>query len=278
MKDGFEFKGKTAVVTGAASGMGKETAFLLGSEGCTVLLVDVNAEGLHRSSRHLNKIGVKNKEYDIDLTQSDQVERMAISIVEEFGSPDILVNAAGVTMMGDMIDLPLDEWQRVMNINFWGTLHTIHYLLPSMVAAKKGSILNVVSGAGLFALFSTGPYTASKYAVMGLSETIAGEVREHNIRVTAYCPGDTATPIFDRMNIYTWDPVKLRKVIEKGFRLTPPEEQARRILKAIERGRVLETKDAFTVICYNLKRFCPALFQLLSRTGHTVFKLLLKQT
>lgn len=278
MKNRSGFRGKTALVTGAASGMGKETALLLGSEGCTLLLADINAEGLHDSSRRLKEMGAESREYNVDLTKADQVERMTASIIKEFGSPDILVNAAGVTMMGDMVDVPIDEWRRVMDINFWGTLHTIHYLLPSMIAAGKGSILNVVSGAGLFALFSTGPYTASKYAVMGLSETIAGEVREHNVRVTAYCPGDTATPIFDRMNIFTWDPVKLRKVIQKGLKRTPPEVQARRILKAIERGRVLETKDALTLFCYNLRRFSPSLFQFISRAGHKIFNLFLRQT
>ncbi|MBN1288075.1 MAG: SDR family oxidoreductase [Actinobacteria bacterium] len=271
MNERADFKGKTALVTGAASGMGKETALLLGSEGCTVLIADVNADRLHETSKRLDEMGVINKEYHVDLARADKVERMADSIIEEFGGLDILVNAAGVTMMGDLVDVPLEEWRRVMGVNFWGTLHTIHFLLPSMVAQKRGSIVNVVSGAGLFGLFSTGPYTASKFAVMGLSETIYDEVREHNIRVTAYCPGDTATPIFDKMKIYTWDPDKLRKVINSGFKLTSPEVQAQRIIKAIERGRALETADLFTVACYNLKRFCPPLFRLLSRLGRAAF-------
>lgn len=271
MSKGFDFKGKTAIVTGAASGMGKETAILLGSKGCTVLIVDINEEGLSETSKRLNEMNVRNKAYKVDLTEEDQVEHMASSLIGEFGGLDILVNAAGVTMMGDLVDVPLEEWRRVMGVNFWGTLHTIHFLLPSMIARKRGSIVNVVSGAGLFGLFSTGPYTASKFAVTGLSESIYDEVREHNVRVTAYCPGDTATPIFEKMSIYTWDPDKLRKVINSGFKLTSPEVQAQRILGAIERGRPLETADLFTKACYNLKRFCPPLYWSLSRLGRAAF-------
>ncbi|MBD2187804.1 SDR family oxidoreductase [Pseudanabaena mucicola] len=187
--------GKKAIVTGASSGIGKEVAIRLLQAGAQVSLVSRNPDKIISEL----PVGSNAKGYAIDLADVSQVATQIKAIVEDMGGVDILINNAGMAYIGELIDMPLAEWQRLFDLNLTSVFQCLQATLPSMRSQKSGTIINVASIAAKQGFPNWGAYCASKFALLGLTQAIAAEEQPHGIKVMSICPGSIDTPLWDTL-------------------------------------------------------------------------------
>lgn len=180
--------GKRAVVTGAASGLGKAIAEELASRGAKVLVTDVDEEGARQVADALSALGHAAAAMKVDVRSADEVGAMAARADELFGGTDILVNNAGLAVVGELGKIPVEEWQFQVDVNLMGVIWGCHHFGPRMARQKGGYILNVASSAGIVAAPTMGPYNVTKAGVIALSETLFAELGPSNVHVAALCP------------------------------------------------------------------------------------------
>ena len=192
-------EGTVALVTGASSGIGEATAVALADEGATVALV---ARRRDRLEALAERIGAgKALVIEADITDLSQAERSVATTVSELGRLDTLVNNAGVMLLGPIVGAPVEEWQRMVNLNVLGLLYCTHAALPHLLAAAEAEprsvadIVNVSSVAGRVARLNSGVYNATKHGVGAFSESLRQEVTARHVRVTLIEPGATATEL-----------------------------------------------------------------------------------
>lgn len=199
-------KGKTAIITGGGRGIGRATAIALANEGVNVGLIGLNQENLDKVSEELQNAGVKVATASADVTDLVAVEQATEQLKNELGEIDILINNAGIGTFGGFLDLSPEEWKNIVDVNLMGVYNATRAVLPGMVEQKSGDIINISSTAGQKGAPVTSAYSASKFAVMGLTESLALEVRKHNIRVTALAPSTVVTDLAQESNLITGDP------------------------------------------------------------------------
>jgi NAD(P)-dependent dehydrogenase (short-subunit alcohol dehydrogenase family) len=194
-----DLAGKVAVVTGAASGIGFGLAERFVNEGMHVAMADVEEEALARAARQLEGQGTDVVAVPTDVSAAASVEALAGHCRERFGAVHVVCNNAGVAAGGLSWELPLSVWQWVIGVNLWGVIHGVHAFLPMLLDQGEGHVVNTASVAGLLAAPSTGPYTASKHAVVGISESLHHELAllGSQVRVSVLCPGPINTRIMD---------------------------------------------------------------------------------
>ena len=214
-----------ALITGASSGIGRETAIALAKAGMDVALVGRSHTKLEALEAELAPLGVQVRIYPIDLSQLDTLASSLQSLISDFGPVTVLVNNAGMGYTGALADMPLADWQKLMDLNLTSVFLTIQAVLPSMRAQGSGTILNVASVAAHNAFPSWGAYSISKAGVVTLSRTLAAEEREHSIRVMIVSPGAVNTPL--------WDTETVQADFARSQMLTP-ETVAQTILHAIQ--------------------------------------------
>jgi NAD(P)-dependent dehydrogenase (short-subunit alcohol dehydrogenase family) len=193
-----EFHGKAAFVTGGASGIGLALGRALAESGCRVMLADIEETALEAASRGLEGVGAEIRGVICDVADPASVDRAAEQAIRAFGKIHILCNNAGVAAGGGIDNISLDSWRWVLDVNLMGVIHGIAAFLPHMRAhGEGGHIVNTASMAGLLSGGGLGfsPYTASKYAVVGISEGLAAELKPLGIGVTVLCPGYVRTGI-----------------------------------------------------------------------------------
>lgn len=188
---------RRALITGASSGIGKATALAFAQAGIHVGLLSRSQEKLEAVVQEAAKAGVTAKAYPIDLAEIDQVKAKMLQIAADFGPIDILVNNAGMGYTKNIMDTPLCDWQKVIDLNLTSVFQCIQGVLPQMRDRQKGTIINVSSIAGQQVFPGWGAYCVSKFGLMALSKTLAAEERAHGIRVSAICPGAVNTPLWD---------------------------------------------------------------------------------
>lgn len=191
-------RGRVAVVTGAASGIGRALAEGLAAEGMAVAAADVDRAGLDEVVAAVRARGVPALAVPTDVGDRSQVLALADRVFAELGRVHLLCNNAGVAVWGGLERATHRDWQWVLGVNLWGVIHGLEAFLPRMIAQGEGGhVLNTASMAGLIASQGLGVYNTSKYAVVGLSETLAKDLRPHGIGVTVLCPMGVATRIRD---------------------------------------------------------------------------------
>ncbi len=190
-------QGKVAVVTGAASGIGLALATAFAEAGCSVVLADIQQEALTAAAAEVSAHGVDVLTVVTDVSDVDQVNALAAATMERFGAVHIICNNAGVGGAGDPWIGPLETWEWVMGVNFWGVVHGVRAFLPHIVMSGGGHIVNTASIAGVFPGMTAAPYDASKHAVVGLSEDLYLSLRagELPVGVSCLCPGWVSTGI-----------------------------------------------------------------------------------
>jgi NAD(P)-dependent dehydrogenase (short-subunit alcohol dehydrogenase family) len=189
-------EGKTALITGAASGIGASTARLFAREGARLFLTDWNAEAGAALATELSGQGYEAWFKPADVSNETEVEALLNAVQEKFGHLDCAFNNAGINSRGMPIDeFDLVEWNRVLAINLTGVFLCMKYELKLMKPRGSGSIVNTSSGGGLIAVPNLSAYCAAKHGVLGLTKTAAREVVTHGIRVNAVLPGSTETPM-----------------------------------------------------------------------------------
>jgi NAD(P)-dependent dehydrogenase (short-subunit alcohol dehydrogenase family) len=184
------------VVTGGASGIGRALAMQLASHGTHIVVADVDEPGLATTVEAIRAKGGQALAVPTDVTDRLQVRALAERAVATFGGVHLLCNNAGVAVWGGLESASYRDWQWVLGVNLWGVIHGLEAFLPGMIARRQGGhILNTASMAGLVASQGLGVYNTSKYAVVGLSETLAKDLRPYGIGVSVLCPMAVATAI-----------------------------------------------------------------------------------
>ncbi len=193
---GIDIK-RRALITGASSGIGKATALAFAKAGIDVALVSRSADKLAAVAAAARFTGVEAKAFVVDLASTVEVKAKIQAIALEFGDIDILVNNAGMGYTGNISEIPLEDWQQVMNLNLTSVFQCIQAILSPMRQRGGGTIINVASIAGKQFFPNWGAYSVSKAGLIALSQTLAQEERSHGIRVTAICPGSVNTELWD---------------------------------------------------------------------------------
>ena len=222
-----DLKGKVAIVTGAASGIGRESALAFARAGAKVVAADITVDGGEETVRMIKDMGGEAVFVQVDVTKADEVKGMVDTAVATYGRLDFAHNNAGIEgIAGPCVACTEENWDRTININLKGVFLCCKYEIPEMLKAGGGSIVNTASVAGLVGFGGIPAYTASKHGVAGLTKTIALDYAKENIRCNAVCPGVIHTPMIDRFT--GGDPAAMEAMIatEPVGRLGKPEEIA----------------------------------------------------
>jgi NAD(P)-dependent dehydrogenase (short-subunit alcohol dehydrogenase family) len=193
---GYDFKAKVAIVTGAASGIGKAIAEELASAGAHVLVADLDAAGADEVATAIGKSGGSAKAMRVDVAEPAEVERMVRAAQSTFGALHLAVNNAGIGgPAAATADYPLDGWHKVINVNLNSVFYGLRYEIPAIIAAGGGAIVNMASILGSVGFASAPAYVAAKHGVVGLTKVAAMEYAKRGVRINSVGPGFIDTPM-----------------------------------------------------------------------------------
>jgi len=222
------FTNKVALITGAASGIGRATALAFAAEGARVAILDRSPDALKTVELSVKDAGGEVLAITCDVSSLDQVEAAINQIVDRFGRLDIAFNNAGVENKAAPVhEIDIDEWDRIIGINLRGTFICMKHELAQMVKQGGGVVVNTSSGAGIRGVAGGAAYAASKHAIIGLTRSAALDYARQNIRVNAVLPGNIETPMMDR---FTGGDIQKAIDLEPVGRLGKPEEIAEAVL------------------------------------------------
>ena len=204
-----DLKNKNALITGAGKGIGKAIALALAKEGVNVILVARTQNEIDNVAAKARSLRVKALAITADVADINSVNAAIEKALAEFGTIDILINNAGIAAFGKFLELEPTDWERIIQVNLMVTYFVTRAVLPNMIERQTGDIINISSTAGLAGNALTSAYSASKFAVLGLTDSLMQEVRKHNIRVTALTPSTVATDMAKELNLTDGNPDKV---------------------------------------------------------------------
>lgn len=233
----------TVMITGASQGIGKATALLFARKGYDVVLAARQAERLETVAEEVRLLGCQAIAIPTDVKDPEQVNNLVQKALEKFGNIDVLINNAGIYAIGAVEQFSLDDWHQIIDTNFWGYIHTIQAILPHFIERGKGTIVNVGSIGGKVPIPYQVPYTASKYAVTGMTESLHSELKPKGIQVCGIYPNLIKSNLLERAIFRGKDQQQMQlrhDLVEKGLN-TPvpdqPEDVAKAIWNAVEHKR-----------------------------------------
>ena len=247
MKD---LKDKVAAITGAASGIGRALAVNLGKEGCHLALSDINEKGLKETVSLAKAGNVKVSAHVIDVADRDQVYRYADEVIKAHGRVDIVINNAGVAVAQTIEEVTYEDFEWVMNIDFWGPVYGTKAFLPYLKKQPEGHIVNISSINGMIPFPNNGPYNSAKFALRGFNKTLIQELKGSSIHITSVHPGGVKTSITKNMRFYKHvdENVKHSELVDGFDKLakTTADGAARSIISGIKKNkkRLLVGMDA----------------------------------
>jgi short-subunit dehydrogenase len=266
-----EFKGRWVLVTGAASGIGHETALEFAREGADIVAIDLDEARLSATTRTIEALGRSCLAFGCDVSNAAAVGVVAAKIAADLGSPDVVVNNAGIGFLGPFIDTPLSAWNQVIGVNLMGVVHVSRAFLPGMIAAGGARhLVNIASAAGLQAVPNLSAYSASKYAVVGLSEALAMELNETTVSVTVVCPGIINTPIVrNHLAVAPSVPAATLDKLAKQYeaRGVHPSVVGKRIVRAVKRGEDIVLVGPSAATIFHARRLSRGLLRRASLSG-----------
>jgi NADP-dependent 3-hydroxy acid dehydrogenase YdfG len=231
------FNNAVIIITGAASGIGKELSKQLAAAGAKLILCDIQEDKLHELVTQLKQAGGTAEAYRLDVTDAAAFEQAIQYIADKYGVIDYLFNNAGIANTGEMQDLQIKHWKKVIDVNLMGVIYGASFGYKQMVKQKKGHIVNIASLAGLCAMPLGLPYTTSKHGVVGLSRGLREEGKACNIKVTVVCPGFIESSIYESaelINVVTSDS---RSLIP--FKMVPVDKAVSIILKGVVNNKAM---------------------------------------
>lgn len=204
-----KLSGKKAIITGGSRGLGKATAIAFAKQGINVAITGRNEKRLLSTVTELKTYGVQATYAIFDVSNYDQVKKGIVDIITTFGTVDILVNNAGIAAFGTFNDMKVEDWTQIIQTNLMGMYYVTKEVLPYLIEKNEGDIINISSTAGLSGNATTSAYSASKFAVMGMSESLMKEVRKNNIRVCTLTPSTIASDMSLELGITDGNPEKV---------------------------------------------------------------------
>jgi NAD(P)-dependent dehydrogenase (short-subunit alcohol dehydrogenase family) len=263
-------EGSIAMVTGAGSGIGQATARALAEQGLRVAVTDLCPESAEATAKAITGRGGEARAFPLDVSDAERVAAVAREIRQHFGSPSILVNNAGIAVGGYFLDTSLDSWRKIMSINLMGVVHCCRAFVPAMVqGGRPGHVVNIASMLGYTGMRGVSAYCATKFGVMGFSESLRAELRDHRIGVSAICPGIIRTNIISAgiLESADVDVEAKRSEIDRLYekRNYPPEKVAQAVISAIRRDRAVVPVTPEAWAAYYLKRWLPGVVGRLAR-------------
>jgi NAD(P)-dependent dehydrogenase (short-subunit alcohol dehydrogenase family) len=251
------FAGRIAIVTGAASGIGRALAEALAERRARVVVSDIDGARASVVVASIERAGGEASVAVLDVTSADAVQSVVESTVATQGRLDYMVNNAGIGVGGEVRDLSLDHWRRIVDVNLWGVIHGVAAAYPVMVRQRSGHIVNIASLAGLGASPTMAPYATTKHAVVGLSTSLRAEGADLGVRVSVVCPGFVQSGIYDAATV-----VNARKdllVARLPFRPIPATRAAAEILRGVEKNRSIIVFPFYARVLWRLRRLHPSL-------------------
>ncbi|MCP4678596.1 MAG: SDR family oxidoreductase [Deltaproteobacteria bacterium] len=219
---------KNIVITGAAAGIGRLMALYFAKEGSNIAIVDINDDALSKTEHEISALGVKAKAYRCDVSNREEIETSAEQIKKDFGSIDILVNNAGIAPGGWTYDAEYEQIKKTLDINLLGLIWMTRQFLPEMIERNSGHIVNISSAMGLQAVPRMSDYVATKFGVVGYSDTLRLEMKKHGytgVKVTIACPSGIDTGMFEG-----YKPPLLSPLLK-------PETVAKQIVRAVKKDK-----------------------------------------
>ncbi len=266
------FAGQLVLVTGAASGIGRATAFAFAEAGARVVAVDRDAEGAARTADMSRLVGAAEAWAEcVDVSDEQAMEKLAAKVAAEYGIVDVLVNNAGIGLSGSFLDTTAEDWKKVLDVNLWGVIHGCRIFGKQMAERGQGGhIVNTASAAAYLPSRTLPAYSTSKAAVLMLSECLRAELASKSIGVSAICPGIVNTNITATSRFAGVDEAEEKRRQERssrlyGLRNFPPEKVADAILRAVVRNEAVvpvtpESKGALW-----MSRFAPRALRRIAR-------------
>jgi len=264
-----QLQGRVAVVTGAASGIGRATSLELAKNGCDLAISDINEEGLKETAKAVEALGPKVTSYIVDVADKERMQRFASEVVSDHGHVHILLNNAGVAVLSSLDDHDLDDYEWVVGINFWGVVYGCKFFIPYLKKESEGHIVNMSSIFGIIGVPDVSSYCATKFAVRGLSECLWHELRDFNIGVTSVHPGGVKTDIVQSARMDEETDTSLPILGPGGRRQSAqrlfdrigcePDKVARAIIQAIKANKMRILINPETYIADSAKRIIPSI-------------------
>lgn len=208
----MRLKNKTAIITGAASGIGRTAALRLAAEGASIYALDIEESGLRSLVSEIRNNQGTAEFMNCDVSDESSVKEAVANALSLFGKIDILVNVAGIQITKLLVDTTWDDYKKMMDINMGGTFLTMNMILPIMKEAGSGTIVNVASELAIVGYPELAAYTATKGAMVAMSRSASLEAIKYGVRINCVCPGATDTPIFWEGET---DPVKIQKMLDQ---------------------------------------------------------------
>ncbi len=261
-----KFKGKSCIVTGAASGIGRSLMEALADRGAHVVATDVNTDLLQKSVAAVKPGGGEVRARELDVTDYDAFKALVEEVVAQSGRLDYIFNNAGIAFVGEVRDQNIDQWRKVLDVNLNGVVHGSLLAYWQMVRQGSGHIVNISSVEGLIPFPATVAYVTSKFGVMGLSEGLWVEGKDLGVNVSVVCPGFIKTPIFETSPMTRFDRQKFLKALSvwERFGITP-DRCARLILEGVARNQAIIPVTPLAYIMWWLGRLSPTLLMNFAR-------------
>jgi NAD(P)-dependent dehydrogenase (short-subunit alcohol dehydrogenase family) len=251
------FAGQVAVVTGGAGGLGRALAEALGRLRARVVVADVDAAGAAQVAQAIEAAGGRAEAAALDVADAAAVQALIGDVVTRHGRIDLLINNAGFAVAGDLRDIPLADWRRIVEVNLMGVVHGCCAAYPRMVKQGSGHIVNTASLAGLIGAPALTPYATTKAAVIALSTNLRDEAAPHGVKVSVLCPGFIATGIYDAARVARVPNRALFSLIP--FKLVPAERAAALALRGVAKNRARIVFPFYARLLWALHRISPRL-------------------
>ncbi|MCG8609470.1 MAG: SDR family NAD(P)-dependent oxidoreductase [Pseudomonadales bacterium] len=269
--------GKVVLITGAGSGIGRETAVAFARHKAHIVMVDLTLPGMVETGNLIESAGGSHEAYTCDVSSREAMAELADKVHERHSALDVLINNAGIGSAGRFLETSLDTWEKVLDVNVLGVVHGCHFFAPQMVAhGNQGSIVNIASAAAFAAAKEMPIYAASKFAVFGFTESLRAEMSDYGIHVATICPGLINTPIVSN-TVFEGAMSTGNKAREKAMALYerrnyPPEKVAEAILAAVVKRKSVVPVSPEAWALYYGKRFVPGLMERFGRLDAPVTK------